>query len=68
MYMYANVDKPDNVHIYTSLNISHLLQHIKVDMFVENSHLTTLLLRQNKIAMNYYCCIPNDSCMGTYHV
>lgn len=45
-----------------------LLLHLMMDMYVEKSHLVALLLPQSKIAVNYYCCIPNDSYAGTCHV
>jgi hypothetical protein len=48
---------------------------------INNSHLLCLdghvrgeepfnpaITAQNKIAMNYFFCIPNDSCIGIQHV
>jgi hypothetical protein len=70
MYIYANVDKLDNVQIYTlrkGLSISHLLQSVHMDMCAEKRILTALLLPQNNNAMNHCCCIPNDASIGTYH-
>jgi hypothetical protein len=52
IYIYMYVDKPDNLFIHTHHNrLQRHLQHIKIDMYVDNSYLTTLLLLQNKIAI-----------------
>jgi hypothetical protein len=48
IYMYSNMDKPDNLHINTHpkkvFNISHLLRHVKIDMDLHNTQLTAILL------------------------
>jgi hypothetical protein len=41
---------------------NQLLNHVKLDLYLEKSHLTVQLHLLNKATKNYYLCMRNDSC------